>query len=192
MHSVKMTKELLSFHLRTGHKAYISNEGAKDATLNTHERLGSFGKGPFKMLKPTDEIADRTHVFELHNQDSLVIFNGVVTTLAKVILEQRKSKPDAGLCYHKLILDAEEPTKFNVEPTHSVSFTPADSATAPITAMNMFGKEPLRVWQDSDVVAVIWVVRWGAKGLMPVKPEARLACSMVIPSGKVAIVTMQV
>ena len=55
--------------------------------------------------------------------------------------------------------------------------------------MNMFGKEPLKVWHDSDVVAVIWVVRWQSKGLMPVKPEARLACSLVIPPGKVAAVT---
>ena len=105
----------------------------------------------------------------------LVKKDGTVSSLQKVILAQRETKPDAQVCYMSLKQDAENPKEFEVTKTHRVIFQPVDAGeSATPTQGNIGCKDTPQFWMSSGVVSIIWVVRWTAKGLMPVRPEVIL------------------
>ena len=52
-----------------------------------------------------------------------------------------------------------------------------------INCHNIAAKEEFKVW-NTDVLNTLWVVRWTAKGLMPVKPTVHLTGSLTLLPGK--------
>ena len=123
--------------------------------------------------------------FKISSQDDLVVLNGIVTDVGTVVRDQRAKKPDAQICYHGIKVDEADPQKFNIEVTHNVVFVPKNDELADkdINCHNIAAKEEPKVW-NTDVLKTLWVVRWTAKGLMPVKPTVHLTGSLTLLLGK--------
>ena len=99
---------------------------------------------------------------------------------------QRAKTPDAQNCYHSINADeADPPQKFNIEVTHDVVFVIKIEGVADkdINCHAIAAKEELNVW-NTDVLNTLWVVRWAAKGLMPVKPVVHLNGSLNLLPGR--------
>ena len=76
--------------------------------------LCGLGKGNFKMFKMdgSDELTGSVS-FKFTNDEDSVVLNGVVVQLRQVLADQRKQKPDAGMCYHNVEL-GEYPSTFKI------------------------------------------------------------------------------
>ena len=126
-------------------------------------------------------------MFNVTGSQDKVVFNGVVQLLGKVMAEQREKKPDATVCYHKLEASPDDPKEFTLTCEHKVAFYPqaADSEDAGVTCTNIATNFTKAHWEAaSNSIATLWMVRWAAKGLMPVKPVVHLLGSATLPPGR--------
>jgi hypothetical protein len=136
-------------------------------------------------VKGTEAVDDAQLEYKFTSQEDMVVFNNCVRSLQNVLSDQRETKPDAQICYHKTKIDEENPKTFTCSQTHRVAFTLSEAASADINHANIGAKESFPQWCASDVVSVLWVVRWTAKGLMPVKPVMHLTKgALVLPPGR--------
>ena len=121
---------------------------------------------------------DSLHIeFKLQSDQDLVAVHGQAVTLGEVMAYQRSNKPDCHICYHNMDVSMEDPKKFTLDLTHKVVFQPKDDNVPEVSTHNLGYKEKLESW-SSEALQLLWVVRWTAKGLMPVKPAVRLnGCS---------------
>ena len=131
------------------------------------------------------DAPEKSLQFKISSQDDLVVLNGIVMDVGTVVRDQRATKPDAQICYHSIKVDEADPQKFNIEVTHNVVFTPKNEGLADkdLYCHNIVTKEELKVW-NTDVLKTLWVVRWTAKGLMPVKPVVHLNGSLNLLPGR--------
>ena len=53
-----------------------------------------------------------------------------------------------------------------------------------VTDKNIAQKEPCKTWAESEVVQLLWAVRWTSKGLMPVKPNVQLRKALELGPGR--------
>jgi hypothetical protein len=184
----KLPKDNLFLQLRAGHRLYICNKGPAETTLDQDFFIAGFGKGNFKLMKESDSASDYAVEFKLQSSDDLVCFNGKICAVGTVVADQREKKPDCQICYHKLTPADDNPKKFVLQQTHRIAFhstTKEDGGLGPgsekknaegknqpaeVNQGNFAVKEPVKIWQGSPSMHVLWTVRWAAKGLMPVKP----------------------
>ena len=82
------------------------------------------------------------------------------------------------ICYSE-----DNPHRFNLTQVHRVAFIPKVEQGAEVSATSIGLKEAMQYW-SSTVSRVIWSVRWTQKGLMPIKPEARLWEEVVLAAGR--------
>ena len=166
--------------IRAQHQVYLVNKSQQEWNSKGAIYVCGFGKGSFKLLK-----SDATEgiTFRLHSSEDKVIFNGAVSPLSKIIAEQRQKKPDCQICYHKLAVDDTDPKKFALEQTHKVVFCPKEES-GEVNINSLAAKEALHSWNSSQCLEILWVVRWTAKGLMPVKPAVYLKGSVVLAVGR--------
>ena len=131
------------------------------------------------------DAPEKSLQLKISSQDDLVVLNGIVMEVGTVVKDQRSKKPDAQICYHSIKVDEADPQKFNIEVTHNVVFTPKNEGLADndLNCHNIATKEELKVW-NTDVLNTLWVVRWAAKGLMPVKPVVHLNGSLHLLPGR--------
>ena len=157
-------------------------KGAVEQSFEALTMLAMFGKGGFKLLKSDQETTDKQILFTLVDHNQLVVLNNAVVTLGKVLSDQRDTKPDATFCYHSMTLNTDNPKQFTCQVTHKVVFQTQDAA-GDLSANNIGAKEALSTW-NTDVLMVIWHVRWAQKGLMPVKPAVYLRAGVTLGAGK--------
>ena len=180
-------KDQPTIQVRHSHALYLVN---KSTTLETtspqHAFVAAFGKGGFKLQKPPAADAPPAATllvdFNLKNSDDKVVFQNVVRTLGEVVGDQKATKPDTQVCYHKLEPDDVDPKKFKLTQTHKIAFVPVCEATD-ATTNNFASKESPEYWSN-DVTTILWAVRWSAKGLMPVRPEVHLKAALVLQPGR--------
>ena len=190
LHEVKLTgKDAPWIQLRVGNLIYIVNKNTQEQTLAAGSFVTSFGKGSFQLLKKDQEPAANHHEFNLSSEADMVVFNGVMTMIGKVLFDERAKKPDASIAYHKLELNDADPKKFTLTQTHRVCFVPKDDAKE-ISQHNLGNKFPLTTWGTaSSTMVCLWHVRWSPKGLMPVKPAVHLVGELVLPAGRACLCT---
>ena len=182
---VGLGKEGPWLQLRFGHKIYLVNKTMQEISVPEGSYIAGFGKGAFKLVKlDGSETPPGAITFKLKSEDNWVVLSGNRVKLGDVVAEQRKTKPDASVCYHKSIVDS-NPTKFSLTMTHRVLFVPKEDSSSECTINNIATKEELQHWV-SEQVEVLWVVRWTAKGLMPVKPLVHTCEACVLPPGRAA------
>ena len=136
----------------------------------------AWGSGGFKLVKSdVSDAREKSLQFKISSQDDLVVLNGIAMDVGTVARDQRVTRPDAQICYHSIKVDEADPLKFLIEATRNVIFVPKNEGLADndINCHNIAAKEELKVW-NTDVLKALWVVRWAAKGLMPVKPTVHL------------------
>ena len=77
------------------------------------------------------------------------------------------------------------PHTLSISATHNVVFVLKETEVEDkdLNQNNMGVKESLAVW-TSSFMKTMWVVRWAAKGLMPVKPVVHLTGSLTLLPGR--------
>ena len=181
---VGLGKECPWLQLRVGHRIYLVNKSMQEISVPDGSYLAGFGKGAFKLAKlEGSESPPGAIAFKLESQDNWVVLSGNRVRIGDVMADQRKTKPDAELCYHKSDVDSTDPTQFSLTMTHRVLFLPKDDSSSEVTTNNIATKEELQYWM-SEQMEVLWVVRWTAKGLMPVKPVVHIREACVLPPGR--------
>jgi hypothetical protein len=82
----------------------------------------------------------------------------------------------------------EHVNKVDEAQTHRIAFhtqvKEEGSQPAELTQSNFAAKEPVKIWQASPSLNLVWTVRWAAKGLMPVKPCIYLKACANLPTGR--------
>ena len=168
----------------------------------TDAGLRTRGVGPHK--RPQDQTDAQAVPYKLTSDNDIVVFNGAITTIAKVLDEKLTKDPKAVMAYHKHTDNPNEPGRFDIEQTHNVVFhrggkntktkkkgeekgqdDPAsdpEDKTDP-TQNNLGGHVPPATW-NSHSCAFIWHVKWTAKGLMPIKPDVRFTSEFILPTGR--------
>ena len=112
-------------------------------------------------------------------------------------MEQQKAKdPGAKLCYHSLV-DAptkDDPGVFEVKLTNLVVFIPGkqeavveegaegEGAKIMTAQTNVAAMNPFNSW-ETTVSKTVWSVKWGANGLMPIRPQVILTLDVDLASG---------
>ncbi len=98
-----------------GHNLYILNKDSqKEALISAGYHLCGFGTGAFKLLKMDDSCDNPEFEFKLSTHKDLIIFNGIVATVGKVVNDMRESKPNCEVCYHKIVVDPQNPKEFTL------------------------------------------------------------------------------
>ena len=68
-----------------------------------HHFVCGVGKGQFKLMKPAEVIDPKKMVqFVVTDDKSLVVFNGVVTTVGALHAEKSKTDPACKVAYHDM------------------------------------------------------------------------------------------
>ena len=97
-----MPKDTAMLQLRASNTIYILNKAPSDIMLSQWLFLAGFGKGTFKLLKSGEDNLPSALELCWKSSDDLVVFNGAVISLEKVVNDQRASKPECRVCYHNI------------------------------------------------------------------------------------------
>ena len=154
------------------HLVVLLKIDSQQAKMSEHGMIIGFGKGGFKLQKGDDEIKDDHCLFQLSSEEDLVVLNGVVVSVQKVIMSMRATKPDCKVCYHNLVNHESDPKKFTLTQTHKVSFVSSEPA-AEINNGNIGARVKFNMWAQSGVSQILWHVRWAQKG-----HHAHQACAL--------------
>ena len=125
--------------------------------------------------------------FKVEDDSHPVLFNGNVTTVGKLINDKAKTDPTCEIAYHKHTLSPNKPGCFTCVQEHQVVFLKKEDSTD-ATQTNIGAKVPFSTW-DSRVTRILWLVRWTAKGLMPVKPCVHFSVEVALATGRAAEIT---
>ena len=106
--------------------------------------VAGFGKGSFKLVKSDKPLAESAIVFNVASDKDLVVLNGVVLELGKVVMDQRETKPDAQFCYHKMDISNEGPNTFTLAKEHCVVFSFNHPRRTASRATTLLRKSPPR------------------------------------------------
>ena len=124
--------------------------------------------------------------FLLQNQSDLVVLATEILPLGKVMADQWATKADAKVSYHTLSLSEDQAKCFTLERSHKVVFIPTNRSEQ-LTVHNVGCKENASVWAGS--ARVLWNVRWGPKGLTPIRPQIRLSVPVSLQPGQAFLVS---
>ena len=118
-----------------------------------------FSRGSFKLVKAKETMDEKAIPFTITNAGDVVCLSGTVMTIRDALQQQRKTKPEAGVCYHTVKV-------------------PEENASA--------AREPFKTCGSSPSLKLVWWVRWTVKGLSPVKPMLHIGLGqkLVLPPGK--------
>ena len=171
--------------IRATHSVYIFNSNSQEWSSDYGYVCG-FGRGTFKMVKMDGSDAPAKSIpYKLSSQEDLVVLNGIVMKVGKVIQDQRSKKPDSQICYHSIKTDESNPHMMSISTTHNIVFVLKEQEIEykDLNQNNMAAKESLEVW-NSPLMKTIWVVRWAAKGFLPVKPVVHLTGYLTLLPGR--------
>ena len=135
-----------------------------------------------------------------------VLHNNILTPVRDLVLE--KEKEEAGkvikLAYHDMEASGTD-GNFTIKKKSDVFFQPAPSVkgekdgdgdgegvpSASASEANMLASQAAvlvshSTWQH-EALAIVWSVRWGVAGLMPVRPHVVLLTDITLDVGRVAL-----
>ena len=167
-----------SLHFTAAAKIYLVNEGHVDTLVNAHTSLAQYYKGTWlsRKDKATENSPD-TVPFCLESESDLVHHGGKVKTLKQVLEDQRQEDPTkVKVAYHTLedapTVDSPGGFKLTRKYMHHWKFEncPMKAETTTVSQGHAAGLVVPEQWKDFNVTCIIWVMRWTAKGLTPVRP----------------------
>ena len=157
-------KDAIQLQIRAPSRVYMINNSLQEWNA-TMGYVAGFGKGNWKSFAADATLPEKIFMFQLTNSESLVCLNGVVSDLGKVLWDQRKTKPDASICYHKIDVSETDVKKFVCTQTHKIAFVPSEATSdkESVTQNNIGMKLDSKHW-DSGLLMVIWAVGGQLKG----------------------------
>ena len=76
-------------------------------------------------MKANETMDEKSVPFIIKNADALVCVSGAVMTIRDALQQQRKTKPDANVCYHSVKAPEDNPNSFVLSATHCVAYIPS-------------------------------------------------------------------
>ena len=124
--------------------------------------------------------------FKLKDSDDIVVVNGVIMSMPVVVQEKMKTDASPIISYHTLVMTPGAAGSFTLEQTHRVVYLKKEGTGDNVGTdlQSTIGAKLGFSYWDSPVSVILWVVRWTAKGLMPVKPVVYSSGSSVLASGR--------
>ena len=116
--------------------------------------------------------------------------------------EKRQKDVNAQICYHKMEDHPSEPGAFKLVTETAVVFACGEEEkkdakpdtdkkvdNEKVTQFNFGAKATdFAVW-DSHVTKIVWAVRWGIKGLQPIKPCIALTKLVPLATGRALVIS---
>ena len=124
--------------------------------------------------------------FKFKDSDDIVVMNGVAMSLFDVVQEKMKTKAPPVISCHNLVMTPGSARSFTSEQTHRVVYLKKEGTGDNVGTdlqSTIGAKLGFSFW-GSPVSVILWVVRWTAKRLMPVKPVVYSSGSSVLASGR--------
>ena len=193
----------LKMVITIGKRIFIASEAsASEITLPAGATVAGYYKGKFLLQGDRKAEADGLQLrasdclCQLHDSNSLVVFEGKVATVGQVVAQKRALTPlSVVICYHDLV---EQPTPedakhFVLQVKNQVLFRP-ENAPAPedkksaggcvtVALTSLAGCVETSCWETSRT-HLLWAVKWSARGLQPVRPMIVLAASTTVTAGQ--------
>ncbi len=183
-------------HIKIGNKPYIFNNSQSEVTLRRGMVLAGHGRGKFKLQSGTEEPDTTKDVlYALNSSDDEVLFNNTILTVKQLVADQRKQHPVVTLSYHTMQEAPSNgaPDAFTLTREHNVYFTPVGKVAASEAGEEVAGGAvlqtqvasllPVQTW-NSHCTRTLFVVKWAASGLMPVRPQVALVQDVVLLPGR--------
>ena len=152
--------------VRAQNTAYLLNKSEGPLSLTANDEICGFGKGRVKLGKP-DQVPQGAEdgkgvQFLLQDHTTLIVLNGVVTTVGKACVAEWSKKPTAAVCYHSVKRAEDNPNHFQLEPTHNVFFVPSSDGSEKVSQFNIGSKLNFNHWLDSssNECQVLWHCKW--------------------------------
>lgn len=207
--AVVHAKHSLSIVIGLNHRVFLKNGSEKEQSLASGTVIAGWFAGKFwhhrgddaghqakkrKKEEAITEVTEADVLYQLDGAGSEVSYNGKVVKLADIMAEKRKSMPDVGVQYHKVI-DKPVPGNpgwFELELLHSIYFRTEDvptkagedGATPKIALHHLAGCMKWTHWATPSS-HVVWAVKWSptaAKGLTCVRPMVVTKRAIIIPA----------
>ena len=193
----------LKMVITIGKRIFIANEAsASEITLPAGATVAGYYKGKFLLQGDRKAEADGLQLrasdclYQLHDSNSLVVFEGKVATVGQVVAQKRALTPlSVVICYHDLV---EQPTPedakhFVLQVKNQVLFRPENAPAAEdkksadgcvtVALTSLAGCLETSCWETSRT-HLLWAVKWSARGLQPVRPMIVLAASTTVTAGQ--------
>ena len=192
----------LKLVIAVGNRIFLCNEGSTEQTLAAGASVAGYYKGSFLMQGQRGKEAENFQfrpadvMYELQDSRTEALLEGKLQKLGKIVAEKRAVTPlNVNLCYFDICEQPQQDdgTFFVLKPKSQVLFRPENAPTSeekkgadgsytlPLTSMA--GCLETNLW-ETKVTKVTWAVKWGARGLVPIRPTITLTQSVVIPAGK--------
>jgi hypothetical protein len=166
--------------VRAGHEMYIVNTSSDStSSWQAGSTIAGFGKGEWKTKARVDgQVAayddTKEFLFTLESSNDNVMLGNVLKTLRQVVEEKRSTNPDVKICYHKIndTPQGSDPGAFGLDRSNDIFFVPSVSAdSTPSVGQSAVARiVPIGSW-TRGIAGLTWVVKWTAKGLMPIRPQ---------------------
>lgn len=192
----------LKLIIAIGNRIFVTNEGSAEQTLAAGSSAAGYYKGSFLMQGQRGKEAENFQfrpadvMYELADASTEVLFEGKLQQLGKVVAQKRALTPlNVSICYYDMCEQPKQDdgTFFTLKSKSQVLFRPENAPTSedkkaadgsytlPLTSMA--GCLETNLW-ETKATKVTWAVKWGARGLVPIRPTITFTQNIVIPAGK--------
>ncbi len=152
--------------------------------------IAGFGRGRWK-AKTADHDPEKEVLYKLEHYEDLVLNGTDAVPILDVVNEKRKTLPDCRVAYHDIVPlapnDGLPVGAFKLAPTVEVAFQPqtqpADGSAPGHLQTRVAATCPISAWKG-HYSSLMWSVKWGATGLMPVRPQIAFTTDVTISPGR--------
>ena len=174
-----------------GGKVFLKNAEVDAVTLPCATTILGFGKTTYRQIKDNAEPFDSSCDFEfrLTKSTDLIMIGSSLTTVGAAVNEksEEKSANDAKVCYHNM---QDEPgnTSVTFTLTQDVQVVcrskPLKEQGSSATMASFGAFVNVDVKKNEPAIQLVWVCKWGASGLVPVRPVVVTTCTVTLPGKK--------
>ena len=149
-------------------------------------RVGSSCNMHCSLTNDEDQAVDHDNMveFKLQGNEPIVVFKEGVMSLFDVAQGGMKSNVSRTISYQTMTMGPAAAGSLTLDQTHRVVQAKKDDPSDDKTFQTTIGAKLAYSDWDSHVSAIIWVVWWTAKGLMPIKPVVYSSLSDVLAAGR--------
>ena len=173
---------------------FLHNASGNDVKMCAGMVLAGYGPGGWRKVTADEAFGPHEVEFKL-TPESLVLHQGGLKTIKPVLEAELMKNPSIGISYHKKVdsTQADQPTAWTLTQEDRIGFVPKSIKIEEQEdgvqgkQVNMAASVPVSTW--GGYAEVIWLTRWSAKGLLPVRPAVVLVSDIVVPAKSALILS---
>ena len=182
--------------VKQNNQIFLHNGSGNDVKMCAGMVLAGYGPGTWRKVNADGAFLPHEVEFKLM-PESIVLHQGGLKTIKQLLEDELLKNPSIGISYHKKVDSAQpdQPTAWTLMQDERVGFVPkainAEEQQEGVQAkqVSLAAAVPVSSW--GGYVEVIFLTRWSAKGLLPVRPAVILVSDVVVPA-KSALIFVQV